>query len=152
MSLHLLDRSPPGPYQTANRKREWPLPGVLDDEAERRRDAARLDALERRLAVARPQKGPAGPDIGQGLDQANMAWRMVVELVAGLLIGFGIGFGLDWLLGTRPILLVIFVLAGMAAGVKTMMRTARELGAPPPGDNQTHGAAVGDDDDEDEGY
>ncbi len=59
--------------------------------------------------------------------QAQMAWRMVVELVAGLGIGFGIGYGLDWLLGTTPWLMVVFTLLGFAAGVQTMIRSAREI-------------------------
>jgi len=47
--------------------------------------------------------------------------------VAGLGIGFGIGYGLDLLLGTIPIFLVIFTMLGLAAGIKTMMRSAREI-------------------------
>ena len=54
------------------------------------------------------------------------------ERMAGLAVGFGVGFGLDRLLGTTPILLVIFIFLGFAAGVKTMLRTAAEMGAPPP--------------------
>lgn len=60
-----------------------------------------------------------------------MAWRMVTELVAGLLLGLGIGYGLDHLFGTSPIMLVIFILLGLVAGVKTMMRTAAEIGSKP---------------------
>lgn len=60
-----------------------------------------------------------------------MAWRMVTELVAGLGIGFGIGFGLDALFGTTPLFMVVFVLLGLAAGIKTMMRTAKEIGKAP---------------------
>jgi ATP synthase protein I len=52
---------------------------------------------------------------------------MVIELVAGLGIGFGIGYGLDSLFGTLPILLVLFTLLGLAAGVKTMLRSAQEV-------------------------
>lgn len=59
--------------------------------------------------------------------QANQAWRMVIELVTGLVIGFGIGYGLDRLFGTLPILLVVFTFLGLAAGIKTMLRTAREI-------------------------
>ena len=59
--------------------------------------------------------------------QANLAWRMVIELVAGLGIGFGIGYGLDVLFGTLPIFLVLFVFLGLAAGVKTMLRSAEEI-------------------------
>ncbi|MEN8834038.1 AtpZ/AtpI family protein, partial [Pacificibacter sp.] len=61
--------------------------------------------------------------------QANMAWRMVIELVAGLMIGFGMGWGLDKLFGTTPIFIVLMVGFGLAAGVKTMMRTAQTIQA-----------------------
>jgi ATP synthase protein I len=58
---------------------------------------------------------------------ANMAWRMVIELVAGIAIGFGVGYGLDWLFGTLPIFLILFIGVGLAAGIRTMMRTAEEV-------------------------
>ncbi len=58
---------------------------------------------------------------------ANLAWRMVIELVAGLAIGFGIGYRLDRLFGTLPIFMVLFILLGLAAGVKTMLRSAQEV-------------------------
>nr|WP_134724753.1 AtpZ/AtpI family protein [Paracoccus luteus] len=70
---------------------------------------------------------PATPGMDK-FHHANQAWRMVVELVAGLAIGFGAGMGLDWLLGTAPVMLIIFVFLGFAAGVKTMLRTAAEMG------------------------
>jgi ATP synthase protein I len=59
--------------------------------------------------------------------QAQLAWRMVIELVAGLAIGFGIGYGLDWVFGTLPLFLVVFIGLGFAAGIKTMLRSAREV-------------------------
>jgi len=52
---------------------------------------------------------------------------MVIELVAGLAIGFGIGYGIDAVAGTMPLFLVLFTLLGFAAGVQTMLRTAREV-------------------------
>jgi ATP synthase protein I len=86
----------------------------------------RLKALEARIAAAR--KGPAPkPHTEEHYSQANLAWRMVIELVAGLGIGFGIGFGLDYVLGTRPWLMVVFVILGFIAGVKTMIRSAEEV-------------------------
>lgn len=100
-----------------------------DHDAARARDAERLRQLEARLGEKVPQQiGSRGEE---HFSQANMAWRMVTELVAGLGIGFGIGFGLDTLFGTTPFLMVIFVLFGLAAGVKTMIRTANEIGKPP---------------------
>ena len=88
-------------------------------------DAARLRALEAKLAARRPK--PATDHRDESYSQAQLAWRMVIELVAGLGIGFGIGYGLDVLLGTSPWLMVVFVLLGFAAGVKTMVGSAREM-------------------------
>lgn len=100
-----------------------------DDEAARARDAARLRELETRLGA---KDGPVPLSRAEEhFSQANMAWRMVTELVAGLVLGFGIGYGLDQLFGTMPIMLVIFTLLGLWAGVKTMMRTANEIGKKP---------------------
>ena len=86
----------------------------------------RLRQLEDRIAAARQAQAPK-PRTDEHYSAANLAWRMVIELVAGLGIGFGIGYGLDTLLGTMPILMVLFILLGFAAGVQTMMRTAKEF-------------------------
>jgi ATP synthase protein I len=87
---------------------------------------ARLRALEARIAAAKKAQAPK-PHMEEHYSQAHLAWRMVIELVAGMGIGFGIGYGLDWLLGTSPWLMVLFTLMGFAAGVQTMIRSAREL-------------------------
>ena len=90
-------------------------------------DADRLKRLEERLSDAKKAQEPAKPHQEEHYSQAQLAWRMVTELVAGLGIGFGIGYGLDLLLGTTPFLMVLFILAGFAAGVKTMLRSAAEF-------------------------
>lgn len=87
---------------------------------------ARLRALEERLAKLKGKPEEATHQESH-YSQAQVAWRMVIELVAGLGIGFGIGFGLDTLFGTMPIFLIPFIFLGLAAGVKTMLRTAKEL-------------------------
>lgn len=89
-------------------------------------DDARLKALAARIAAAKAAVEPAA-HMKKDYSQAQLAWRMVIELVAGLLIGFGIGYGLDTLLGTMPLFLVLFIGFGLAAGVKTMMRSAKEV-------------------------
>ena len=90
-------------------------------------DHARLEALEKRIAEAKKAVDPPRSAEGDKYSQAQLAWRMVIELVAGLAIGFGIGYGLDHLFGTMPIFLVLFIFAGLAAGIKTMLRSAREV-------------------------
>jgi ATP synthase protein I len=88
--------------------------------------ARRLAELDARIAAVKATHAPK-PRVDEHYSQANLAWRMVIELVAGLGIGFGIGYGLDSLFGTVPIFLVLFTLLGLAAGVKTMLRSATEV-------------------------
>ena len=61
------------------------------------------------------------------ISQANMAWRMIVDLVAGVGLGFVIGYGLDILFDTKPLNMVLFVLLGFGAGINLMLRTAKEM-------------------------
>ena len=86
----------------------------------------RLEQLEERIAAAKQAQAPA-PRQDEHYSQAQLAWRMVIELVSGLGIGFGMGYGLDVLFGTMPIFLVLFTLLGLAAGVKTMLRSTQEV-------------------------
>lgn len=83
------------------------------------------DKLEKARAKEAAKTAPSKGD--EHYTMANMAWRMVIELVAGIAIGFGIGYGLDWLFGTLPLFLVIFIGLGFTAGVRTMMRSAQEV-------------------------
>jgi ATP synthase protein I len=86
----------------------------------------RLKRLEDRINALKGVDAPK-PHMENHYSQAQLAWRMVIELVAGLGIGFGMGYGLDYLFGTIPIFLVVFTLLGLAAGIKTMMRSANEI-------------------------
>ena len=90
-------------------------------------DLDRLRALEERLAKARKEPAKKTSVAGTSFSQGEVAWRMVLELVTGMFLGLAIGYGLDALFGTLPIFLVIFALLGFAAGVKTMMNSARQL-------------------------
>jgi len=90
-------------------------------------DKEQLAQLEARIKDAKQAQAPEKAHQDEHYSQAAMAWRMVIELVAGLAIGFGIGLGLDALFGTRPIMLVLFILLGFVAGVKTMLRSAKEI-------------------------
>lgn len=86
----------------------------------------RLAQLGAKIAAAKKAEDPKSHN-DEHYSQAHLAWRMVIELVVGLGIGFGIGYGLDSLFGTLPIFLVLFTLLGLAAGIKTMLRSAREI-------------------------
>jgi ATP synthase protein I len=90
-------------------------------------DPGRVDALEQRIAALKA-KDKRAPGAMKGIGQGEAAWRMVIELVVGMALGLAIGYGLDFLFGTKPVMMVIFVLLGFAAGIRTMLRTAAELG------------------------
>lgn len=89
-------------------------------------DPERLQLLEARIAKVKAQAAPKPAQMSYP-SQAQHVWRMVIELVSGLLIGFAIGYGLDAVFDTLPVLMVIFTLLGFAAGVRVMIRTAKEL-------------------------
>lgn len=91
-------------------------------------DPDRLRALEDRLQKVRGKEPPAQTHTAKGFSQGEVAWRMVIELATGIGLGFAIGYGIDVLLSTLPIFLVIFTLFGFAAGIRTMLGTAKELG------------------------
>ena len=90
-------------------------------------DEKRLAELEARLKALKATQIDDTPHVGEHYTAAQLGWRMVLELVVGLMIGFGMGYGLDVLFGTMPIFLVLLTLAGLAAGIKTMLRTAEEV-------------------------
>ncbi|MEM8554689.1 MAG: AtpZ/AtpI family protein [Pseudomonadota bacterium] len=90
-------------------------------------DGTKLRQLENKLEEMKKRDAPRKSHQEEHYSQAQVAWRMVIELVAGLGIGFGMGFGLDALIGTRPWLMILFTLLGFVAGVQTMMRTAQEV-------------------------
>lgn len=105
------------------------------NDADPAHDARRLRDLEERLAQRTAPPAPAGAQAS--FSQAEKAWRMVIELVAGIVIGGGLGYGLDWVLGTRPVFLVLFILLGFVAGMKTVIRTAKELAPAGPQTDET---------------
>ncbi len=96
----------------------------------------------------RPQRGLG--DFGQKLNKAReseesrrlwksnvnrppqtalgLAFRVSVELVSAVAVGLAIGWVLDEWLGTRPWLMVVFIVLGFAAGVMNVYRMASGMG------------------------
>ena len=52
---------------------------------------------------------------------------MSTELVAAVLIGTFIGFILDSWFDTKPILIIIFFLIGVVAGITNVFRSAKNM-------------------------
>ena len=85
-----------------------------------------LKSLEKKIEAAKQADEPERP-VQNKFSAAEVGWRMIIELTAGVFIGFGLGYGLDFLFSTKPVFILILTFFGFAAGVKTMMRSAREL-------------------------
>ena len=100
----------------------------------------RLAALDKRLGAARGAARPARPPRGEEFAAASMAWRMVIELVMAIVIGGAMGWGLDTVFGTMPLFLIVFVMFGLAAGVRLMLRTAHEMNRAKPDGKEPGGA------------
>ena len=96
---------------------------------------ARLRAAQERRAGSRAGRGgrrDAGDrtdgdrtDRGKGI---GLALRIGTELVAGVAVGAAIGLGLDWWLGTKPWLMIVFFFLGAGAGIVNVYRTMSGLG------------------------
>ncbi|HET7369780.1 MAG TPA: AtpZ/AtpI family protein [Gammaproteobacteria bacterium] len=81
---------------------------------------AELDEARRRDGSR--HKAPPPTPIG-------IAFRFSTEMVSALVVGGLIGWGLDWLFGTKPILMIVFFMLGAAAGIRNVMRAAKQLNA-----------------------
>jgi len=85
-----------------------------------KRLGARLDEARRHEAV-KAQPAAASP--------LGIAFRFATEMVSALLVGGALGWGIDWLLGTRPVFLIVFFVLGAAAGIRLMIGAAKEINA-----------------------
>ena len=83
-----------------------------------------LDKLDKRLEEFKSKKEKSIPE---RVKVQNDGWRMVIELVTGMLLGISLGMALDYIVGSKPIFLIVFSLLGFVAGVKTMMATAKKM-------------------------
>lgn len=98
---------------------------------------AQLKDLSTRLQAARDREQARG---WRGSNRATagmtskgamgLALRAGVELAAALVVGGGIGWFLDRWLGISPVMLIVFLILGSAAGVLNVYRAAREINRP----------------------
>lgn len=58
----------------------------------------------------------------------GLAFRVSVELVSAVAVGLAIGWVLDTWLGTRPWVMVVFIILGFCAGVMNVYRVASSMG------------------------
>ena len=88
----------------------------------------RIDAAGRKHAAKEPRQTAPNSAL-------SIAFRLSTELVSAVLMGTGLGWGIDWAfehwahMQTRPVGLVVMFFLGAAAGIRTVYRTAQQIGA-----------------------
>ena len=82
------------------------------------------DDLERRIAAARtafdPARGETHPAAGE-----SKGWAAGIEFVGSVIVGAFIGWALDTWLGTKPWLLIVFLVLGFGAGLRRAMQASK---------------------------
>lgn len=94
----------------------------------------RLDRLQNKLGDVDERHGGAADRKGMSAEESaargramGIAFRIATDMIAGVAVGGFIGWVLDRWLGTAPILLIVFLLLGIAAGLRNSVRAARQL-------------------------
>mgnify|MGYP001198459079 CR=1 FL=1 len=80
-----------------------------------------------RVRAGRQAEMNAGADAEMRGRSMAYGMRMAAELVAAVIVGGAIGWSLDWVLGSRPWLFLLFFLLGFAAGVVNVMRAYERM-------------------------
>jgi ATP synthase protein I len=93
----------------------------------------RLKELGNRIAAEKQEQVNAAKPSAryQGASDYSKGYRLASEFVAGVLVGGLIGYGVDYLAGTLPLFLIVFLLLGFGAGILNMSRAANRT-APTP--------------------
>ena len=93
----------------------------------------RLNELGERLAERKTAADRAG-DKARGADKSaySQAIKVSSEFVAGIIAGALIGYLVDWLAGTTPWGMIIFLLLGFCAAVLNVMRALGMVATPQP--------------------
>src|SRR5262245_18242130 len=115
------------------------MPDPADDRSSdrRRMSPEELAAFEDRVSdlggrldrIKAPRQAGAEAALDAEMRGRGMAYgmRMAAELVGAVFVGAFIGIGLDWLIGTKPWLFLLFFVLGFAAGVLNVVRAYERM-------------------------
>lgn len=87
----------------------------------------RLSDLDQRLdrTIEEHKEEESRPSVHSNV--GRYGFRMVADFIAAIIVGGLIGYGLDFVFGTKPVMLLIFILLGFAAGIASLMRTYKRM-------------------------
>lgn len=86
----------------------------------------KLDALEDKISASRQRQAPEAQANAHG-SMLGLAYRLTVEILAGIAVGGFVGWWLDKVLGTQPLMMLVLLFLGMAAGLMNSVRTVNEM-------------------------
>jgi len=86
----------------------------------------RLRALDARVNRNRAANEPEGSSKSDSTGFGN-GLRLSSEFVSAILVGAAIGYAIDYLAGTSPWAMIIFMGLGFVAGVLNMLRAANKM-------------------------
>ena len=77
-----------------------------------------LNQFDAKLKAARERIGESDSgDLAREGTSLGYGFRLSIELLAGLLVGLGMGYVIDGWLGTRPWLMLVFMILGLGGGI-----------------------------------
>lgn len=88
-------------------------------------DIQELDERIKKFKISSKQKS-SKPTEKKFVYAYQIGSRIATELVSGVLVGAGVGYFLDKLAETTPILLIIFLILGSAAGFLNVYRYVKQ--------------------------
>lgn len=94
-----------------------------------------LNDLSTRVSAAREANEPKEAHRHKEATAYGIATRLIAELLAGPLVGAFLGWYLDQLFDTKPWLMIVLIMTGVAAGIMNVMRASKQL-APKNMDNE----------------
>ena len=100
-------------------------PGRGQSDRETEAIKRRLHDLEGKVRDARLRHEPASSQAQDRGSAMGQALKLSTEMIAGVAVGGFIGWALDRLFGTAPILMVVFLILGAAAGIINVIRSAQ---------------------------
>ncbi len=86
------------------------------------------DDLSRRIAEA---KGKAGLERRKTPSEESRGYAIGVEFVGAVLVGGFLGWFLDRQFGTAPWLMIVLLLLGFAAGVRSALKRSKQFDGTP---------------------
>lgn len=96
-------------------------------------DTSDKDDLENRLNAINERLGRNVQDVeNREKKKASntgmaMGLRLGTEFVSAILVGSIIGYGIDWIAGTKPWAMILFLMLGFVAGVMNVLRASGEM-------------------------